>query len=75
MQAFVKAVVQLKDPNQKHPDFFLPDYILEPVIASVHVDEQDKKNDEQMMVCAGSVLVNCEVLEGVNYSLQGVAGP
>ena len=50
----------LKDLNQKLPDFFLPDYLEE----LVTFDEQEEKKDEQMMVRAGSVLVNCEDFGG-----------
>ena len=58
----MKGLVQLKDPNQKLPGIFLPDYIEEPV--TIPVDEQEEKQNEQMMVCAGSVLVNCEDFGG-----------
>ena len=40
MQAFLKEVVQLKDLNQKLPDFF-PDYVEQ----LVTVDEQEKKEE------------------------------
>ena len=59
MQAFLKEVVQLKDLDQKLPDFF-PDYLEE----LVTVDEQEEKKDEQMMVRAGSGLVNCKDFGG-----------
>jgi hypothetical protein len=59
MQAFLKEVVQLKDLDQKLPDFF-PDYLEE----LVTVDEQEEKKDEQMMMRAGSGLVNCKDFGG-----------
>ena len=59
MQAFLKEVVQLKDLDQKLPDFF-PDYLEE----LVTVDEQEEKKGEQMMVRAGSGLVNCKDFGG-----------
>ena len=44
MQAFVKEVVQLKDVNQKLPNFFLPDYLEELVTG----DEQEKKKTNSL---------------------------
>ena len=72
MQAFLKEVVQLKDLDQKLPDFF-PDYLEE----LVTVDEQEEKKDEQMMMRAGSGLVNCKDFGGAQrfHSLASLGLP